>query len=325
MYNGGATAEWLMYQPAHASGDDFRIATYVGGVTTDRLKISPSGLVTLNNGLTVTGNTNVGDITASRGDGTGVIFLGGGSKYLYYDGTKYNLPGAQLTVGGTVNCGGVNGGTNEIKGQYITATGTDGQLRVFPRDGGLNFPYIYSDTNDTYRFQVANTGLLATLSPNGFDLGGRNLFAQHISAVGGDAMVQIGSRDNGYTSPLFYSQTNVLRLWWGADKTTFDVSGNFWTAGNITSASDARLKSNVRQLEDGLALATSLRGVRFEKDGEEQIGVIAQEVREVVPEVVRESEDGMLGVDYSRLTAVLIEAVKTLTGRVADLEAKLAA
>jgi hypothetical protein len=43
------------------------------------------------------------DITATRGDGTGVIYLGGGTRYLYYDGTKYDLPGAPLTVGGSVS------------------------------------------------------------------------------------------------------------------------------------------------------------------------------------------------------------------------------
>ncbi len=92
------------------------------------------------------------------------------------------------------------------------------------------------------------------------------------------------------------------------------------TAPNFVSSSDARLKSDVETIGDALALVSALRGVRFTMDGSRQIGVIAQEVETVLPEVVRDNEAGQLSVAYGNITGLLIEAVKELAARVAALE-----
>jgi hypothetical protein len=55
-------------------------------------------------------------------------------------------------------------------------------------------------------------------------------------------------------------------------------------------------------------------------DGTRQIGVVAQEVKPVLPEVVREDQAGQLSVAYGNITGLLIEAVKELTARVAAIE-----
>jgi hypothetical protein len=92
------------------------------------------------------------------------------------------------------------------------------------------------------------------------------------------------------------------------------------TAPNFVSSSDARLKSDVETIVDALALVSALRGVRFTMDGTRQIGVIAQEVAPILPEVVRDNEAGLLSVAYGNITGLLIEAVKELAARVAALE-----
>jgi hypothetical protein len=92
------------------------------------------------------------------------------------------------------------------------------------------------------------------------------------------------------------------------------------TAPNFVSSSDARLKSEVETISGALAIVSALRGVRFTMDGSRQIGVIAQEVETVLPEVVRDNEAGQLSVAYGNITGLLIEAVKELTARVAALE-----
>jgi hypothetical protein len=92
------------------------------------------------------------------------------------------------------------------------------------------------------------------------------------------------------------------------------------TAPNFVSSSDARLKSDVETIADALSLVSALRGVRFTMDGSRQIGVIAQEVEPVLPEVVRDNEAGQLSVAYGNITGLLIEAVKELAARVAVLE-----
>jgi hypothetical protein len=69
----------------------------------------------------------------------------------------------------------------------------------------------------------------------------------------------------------------------------------------------------------------SLRGVEYNKIGSEEksLGVIAQEIREVLPEVVKEQEDGMLSVAYGNITAVLIEAIKEQQKQIEELKAQL--
>ena len=96
------------------------------------------------------------------------------------------------------------------------------------------------------------------------------------------------------------------------------------TAPNFVSSSDARLKSDITTITDALTMVGALRGVRFTMDGERQIGVIAQEVAAVLPEVVRaDAQTGQLSVAYGNIVGLLIEAVKELGARVAVLEGQM--
>jgi hypothetical protein len=95
---------------------------------------------------------------------------------------------------------------------------------------------------------------------------------------------------------------------------------------NVTAYSDERLKSNIETLDGGLEKILSMRGVTYirndNEEGGQQVGVIAQEIEKILPQVVLTADDemGTKSVDYSRLTAVLIEAVKELTTRIEKLE-----
>lgn len=116
-----------------------------------------------------------------------------------------------------------------------------------------------------------------------------------------------------------------------------DVGGDINASGNVRAAgavltSDARLKRNVRRIENALDDVGRLRGVRFvwKGDGKPSVGVIAQEVEKVFPEIVFAGADGIKGVDYPKLAAVLIESTKelradneALRARVERLEARL--
>jgi len=85
-------------------------------------------------------------------------------------------------------------------------------------------------------------------------------------------------------------------------------------ADGWTTYSSRRWKSNIKTLPDALSTVEQLRGVSYDlkENGKHEIGVIAEEVGKVVPEVVTFEDNGKdaRGVDYSRLTALLIEAVK---------------
>jgi hypothetical protein len=93
--------------------------------------------------------------------------------------------------------------------------------------------------------------------------------------------------------------------------------------------SSRRWKTNIQPLQSALAKVGQLRGVSYdlEKSGKHEIGVIAEEVGEVVPEVVSYEENGKdaRGVDYSRLTALLIEATKEQQHEIQELRSELLA
>lgn len=98
-----------------------------------------------------------------------------------------------------------------------------------------------------------------------------------------------------------------------------DSGGNLTMTGNITAYSDERLKSDVKTITHALDIVDELRGVSFVKDGQAGIGVIAQEVQKVLPQVVLEGEE-YLSVAYGNIVGVLIEAIKELRAEVKALK-----
>jgi len=242
---------WLAF---HRAGTQ---AIYAGLDTDNKFKIGgwswTGAKLTLDSTgkLTVPDNCYAKDFYANRGDGTGVIYFGDASKYLYFDGTNYSLPSAGLTVGGF--------------GDFISPNaGTTGGIRI--------------RQNGTYAYlQVTNAAASAELS-----------------------YLRWSGNGDLYHSAAFIAQ------------------------GNISSLSDRRLKKNVRPLKRGLELVKAMRGVRYVMKAEparQHVGVIAQELEAVVPELVSTDGDGIKAVDYGKLTAVLIEAIKEISVELDALKA----
>lgn len=111
------------------------------------------------------------------------------------------------------------------------------------------------------------------------------------------------------------------------------VSGEIRAAGDITAfySSDERLKENITPIENAIDKINQMGGYNYDwKEGFETIhshkghdlGVIAQEVQSVLPEIVTERETGYLAVDYIKLVPVLIEAIKELSAKIDRLENK---
>lgn len=97
------------------------------------------------------------------------------------------------------------------------------------------------------------------------------------------------------------------------------------TADDFNSTSDARKKSNVETIADASAKVSDLRGVSFEwtESGESSIGIIAQEIEKVVPEVVSTKDDGFKSVSYGNLVGLLIEAIKDQQNQIDELKQKV--
>lgn len=105
-------------------------------------------------------------------------------------------------------------------------------------------------------------------------------------------------------------------------------NGNISASGTVTSSSDATLKDNVVVIPDALEKIAGLRGVSFTRndlddDGKVHIGLIAQEVEDVFPEVI--SGEEIKSVAYGNIVAPLIEAVKTLKSQNDELFARIEA
>ena len=99
-------------------------------------------------------------------------------------------------------------------------------------------------------------------------------------------------------------------------------TGDFTASGNLTAYSDERLKTNIETIPNALEKVNALRGVTFDKDGERGLGVIAQEVEKVLPEVVIDGEE-YKSVAYGNIVGVLIEAIKELTKEVEYLKRQI--
>ena len=86
------------------------------------------------------------------------------------------------------------------------------------------------------------------------------------------------------------------------------------------------IKDNVKEIDNALEKVSQIRGVEFDWNDNQtvyeghDIGVIAQEVEKVAPEIVIERDDGYKAVNYQKLTALLIEAVKELKEEIKELK-----
>ena len=108
-------------------------------------------------------------------------------------------------------------------------------------------------------------------------------------------------------------------------KATLDIKvGGTTLADAWTTRSSRRFKTNIQPLSGALEKIEQLQGVSYQRkaDGKHEIGVVAQDVVQVVPEVVSRDPKSqeVQGVDYSRLAALLIEAVKSQQAEIQQLK-----
>ena len=177
-----------------------------------------------------------------------------------------------------------------------------------------------------------------TLDGNEIDVGSGNLLLDVngdilLNADGGDIQLQdagatFGVLSNNGSGSLIIkngpSSTTML-TGSGADA---NFAGAIVATGDITAFSDARLKHDIETIDNALDKVDNLRGVTYkmieDASHTEKVGVIAQEVEEILPQVVRTADDEMQtkSVDYGKLCAVLIEAVKELKKEVEELKGK---
>jgi hypothetical protein len=96
------------------------------------------------------------------------------------------------------------------------------------------------------------------------------------------------------------------------------VTGSITASQNVTAYSDIRLKTDIKTIENGLDKVSKMRGVTFDMTEGPGSGVIAQELEQIAPELVKDGE--YKSVAYGNLVGYLIEAIKELKEKVEELE-----
>ena len=124
-----------------------------------------------------------------------------------------------------------------------------------------------------------------------------------------DQTGSVGIRVNETTNPPAYA---------------LDVSGSIRASGTVLQSSDERLKDNINIIDNAFDRVNAIDGVYFNwKDKEDRnVGVLAQQVEKVLPEVVSQDGKGYLNVDYGGIVPLLLEAIKELEARITYLEKK---
>lgn len=175
----------------------------------------------------------------------------------------------------------------------------------------LNASNIASGTIAAARVPTLNqntTGSAATLTT-----------ARTIAGVNFDGSANISLNNNAITNGAGYTTYTANQNVNTSSNVSFGTinCSSLTSSGNVTAYSDATLKKDVSTINDALSICGKLRGVTYKwiSNEQEDIGVIAQEVEQVVPEVIKETTDGIKTVDYGRLVSVLINAVNELTAQ----------
>ena len=105
----------------------------------------------------------------------------------------------------------------------------------------------------------------------------------------------------------------------------FKVKGNIFASGEIYSSSDIRLKTNISNIDEPIKKIEQLNGVYYNLISNEKrcIGLIAQEVEKIIPEVVYTNYDDTKAISYTNMIGLLVESIKELSTRVNKIEEKL--
>ena len=219
---------------------------------------------------------------------------------------------------GTVTEGSLRISTTAVVGSATTFTEdlvVSGDARITGiLTVGTSSITLDGDTN------VINVGVAVTIDGNTGIVSATSYFGDGsgLTGVSAGSTVGIDTTTNDTFYPLFTQTTaGLVTTTSVADsKLTFNPSLGKLTATAVNSTSDINLKKDIVTIESALEKVKQLRGVEFTwiDNDERSIGIVAQELQKVFPELVSENQNG-LSVNYSGLIGVLIEAVKELSNK----------
>jgi len=154
-----------------------------------------------------------------------------------------------------------------------------------------------------------------------------NAWGANTSTYGGIKFQLSLSNGGTFNSVILAPSGNILMGTSTDNGERLYVSGSIRATGSITANSDVRLKKNIERIENALQKVSEISGYTYNTiyDEDRHAGVIAQEIDKVLPEIVNKGNDGLMGVEYGNISALLIEAIKDLKVQNDSLQARLSA
>jgi hypothetical protein len=244
---------------------------------------------------------------------------------------------------GYITGGTINAGTMNVYGTMAMGTGGTVASGQSAFDTGTGF--WLGNTAGTPKFSIGNsagnkltwdgTNMRMTGTLNGASFEANSMFKKQLdgSLEGGQLALEMPTGVAGDWSIDAYSPGNPCLRFFVSNNPTyaaiataeFDADIN---AKSYNTLSSIRFKTNVTQLKNSLANVEAMRGVNFDwidgRKKQKDVGFIAEEVDLVIPEVVMRNPLGeVTGLDYGRITSILVEAVKELSAEVKLLKSKL--
>jgi hypothetical protein len=238
--------------------------------------------------VTMSNATVAGTLTASLPASS--ITTGAFRNGLY---TFSNIAASNLTVASTINASNITA-TGTLSGTIAPSSITTGAFR----NGLYTFSNIAASNLTVLGVTSSNTWSTLRVSTSNFTFVNSNVF------------VGIGVSNPSYPLHVVGSTTNA----------------NIFTNGDITAFSDARAKMDLRVINNALDKVRHINGYTYARveapEGRRMAGVVAQEVMEVLPEVIYTDDKGYLSVAYANMVSLLIEAIHELERKVDALSSK---
>ncbi len=246
---------------------------------------------------------------------------------------------AEHLTGGTWRAGAE---TVTLEGSFTNAVGFTDRLeyQVTCSVGSMDFNVNYVDEeaggtgteNAWSRVHGQITSFLLQPNTKVTELTPKGIQTVHTTTAGSEKYLIV---DHDATGSFTVGVNHSENVWFLHSAGNFRHTGDFYASGDVYAylASDIRLKENIELVKDPIHKLKQMRGVSFSwnkmrprpKDFHNpiELGLIAQEVQEVLPEVVREREDGYYAIKYDQIIPVLVEGIKAQQDQIEILEDKV--
>lgn len=223
-----------------------------------------------------------------------------------------NLSNVNLYQNGNLFVGG--GGTTATSSGTILSSGAT----------SIILSNTSSPNSIAIAFNAANSTIMSLTQQGTLTLpygASPNKYLQCIDLSGNTQWNYVSTLTNNIASLNVLGNNSFSFTQSGIENASLDTNGNM-TAQNFFSVSDQRYKKNISTLINAGDMLKQIRGVSFNwrKDDSHDIGVIAQEVFNIVPEAIVSTNNNMLTVAYNKIIPLLIETIKDLQLRVEALE-----